>query len=195
MRGCGKSTLTHHLASDYPRKIVFDKLKEWDGTHIVRSLDEFKNIWREIFHHESYTIVVHFAFGCGVENIEVVASEIARIVYLTGMESGLETCLIYEEAQFYFPLHALSPVGFELLTTGRHARISVLWNTQRPASVNKLLVSQASQLFIGQLFEMRDVTYLTQSIGDVAQLASELPKLHFLHYQVGIRETQIVDLT
>lgn len=195
MRGCGKSRLTLALSKSYPRIIVFDKMKEWKnrGT-IVNSLDEFKTIWRKHFHADRFTIVVHFPFGSSIEETQDIASQIAEIVYRTGIQSGLETCLIFEEAQFYLPNNSLTPVFFELLTTGRHARINIIANTQRPASIHKMLISQSSEVYIGQLFEMRDIAYLYQSVGSVAENIPDLQKFEFIKYEIGNPEQVIVTL-
>jgi len=191
MRGCGKSTLTQRLASDtkYNRKIVFDMVQEWEGKFIyVETFDEFSNVWRENFHKPSFTIVIRFEFGSEAKQIIKLQTDIVRLVYLTGRDSEIYTCLVFEEAQFYFPNSGLHPTNMHLLTTGRHAFIDVIANSQRPASINKLLISQSAEIYIGQLFESNDMNYLYESVGDLAFEARSLQKLEFIYYPVGIPE-------
>jgi hypothetical protein len=197
MRGCGKSSLTRIVASKpkFNRKIVFDLVEEWTGTHIVRSYQEFSNVWREVFNQDEYTIVVRFNFGTEEKIIQDTAAAIVTLIYKTGRESQLETCIIFEEAQFYFPLNYMHPTFKSLLTTGRHAYINVIANTQRPASIHKLLVSQSPEVYIGKLFEGNDIRYLNESVGSIAEDARYLEDLEFLYYQVGDRDSvELVDL-
>jgi len=196
MRGCGKSTLTKRLAQSHPRKIVFDFVQEWDdGTHYVFSFDEFANIYREIFHKPSFTIIVRFNFGEEEKKIIKIQTDISKLVYLNGRDSQLETCLIFEEAQFYFPTHGLHPSNMHLLTTGRHAFINIIANTQRPASISKLLLSQSKEVYLGSLYEMNDIKYLYDSVGELALEARNLKPMEFIYYPVGNHENiQIIEL-
>lgn len=191
MRGCGKSTLTQKLASNkkYSRKVVFDMVMEWEGNyHYVNSYTEFSNVWRENFNKEAFTIVVRFNFGSDQKEIIKTQTDIVRLMYLTGRDSELYTAIIFEEAQFYFPNTGLHPINMHLLTTGRHAFIDIIANSQRPASISKLLISQSAEIYIGQLFESNDMNYLYDSVGDLAFHARELEKLSFIYYPVGIPE-------
>lgn len=196
MRGCGKSTLTRILSKDYDRKIVFDMVEEWTGTHEVSSVQDFKNIWRSVFHEDTYTIVVRFSFGQSSDEISEIQTEITKIVYHTGRESELETCIIFEEAQFYFPNQGLPAINMHLLTTGRHAFINIIANTQRPASISKLLVSQSHDIYIGQLYESNDLKFLRETVGSMADEARKLKSLEFMHYVAGSPdETYMLELS
>ena len=189
MRGCGKSTLTKLLARSHPRKIVFDFVQEWDdGTHYVESREEFENIFREVFNKPSYTIIVRFQFGESQQKITEIQTQIAKLVYVVGRDSEIETCLIFEEAQFYFPTHGLAPENMHLLTTGRHAFINIIANTQRPASISKLLLSQSKEVYIGSLYEMNDIKYLYDSVGELALEARNIQPMEFLYYPIGNHE-------
>lgn len=197
MRRCGKSTLTHFLSQSekYSRKIVFDMVNEWHGTHSVTSFDEFTNIWREVFHKKEFTIVVKFGIGVNEEQIIDTQTKITELVYRTGIDAEIETCLIFEEAQFYFPNNGLHHVNMHLLTTGRHAHINIIANTQRPASISKLLISQSEEIYIGSLYEINDIKYLYGTIGELAELAREIPMRNFIYFPVGrSNDVSIIEL-
>ena len=187
MRGCGKSTLTQALAKGnrHIRKIVFDFVEEWRGTHLVHSYEQFASIWRKVFHLEKFTIVVRFAFGTPEAEIINIQTKITRLIYLTGKDTQKETTLVFEEAHFYFPNNRLHPINMHLLTTGRHAYINIIGNSQRPASVSKLLISQSAEIYIGSLFELNDMKYLTDTVGTLALEARKLKKFQFIFYPVG----------
>lgn len=187
MRGSGKSTLTKRLAQKHSRIIVFDKMNEWVkyASHICNDLESFKIFWRENFHKKSFLCVIQFPFGSEIDDLQELTDTIVKILYHTGLESEQDTCLIFEEAQFYFPSMQVSGVMFELLTTGRHASLSIIANTQRPASVSKLLISQSDKVFVGQIFEFNDLKYLVGSLGESAKHVRQLQKFYFLKYEIG----------
>lgn len=187
MRGSGKSTLTRLISEDsrFCRKIVFDMVNEWHGTHVANTFEQFANIFQNIFHLDNYTIVIKFGIGTNEQTIVETQTKITELIYRTGVDSQLETCLIFEEAQFYFPNHGLHHVNLHLLTTGRHAFINIIANTQRPASISKLLISQSQVIYVGSLYEINDIKYLSGSIGELAEKARTLPKGEFIYYPVG----------
>lgn len=191
MRGCGKSTLTQQIAkqSKYNRKVVFDMVQEWNGAFLyANSYDEFANLWRENFHKKHFTIIIRYVFGIDAHEIIETQTRITKLIYLTGRDSEVETVLIFEEAQFYFPNMGLHPVNMHLLTTGRHAFINIIANTQRPASISKLLISQSQEIYIGQLYEMNDIKYLYETVGELALEARSLQQLEFIYYPIGKHE-------
>lgn len=194
MRGCGKSTLTREIASQqkFSRKIVFDYVEEWQGSHVAKNFDEFAQIWRQVFNQNSYTIVIRFDFGTHEDLIQETTSQIVTLVYRTGRESQLHTCMVFEEAQFYFPSNFLHPVFKSLITTGRHAKISVICNTQRPASLNKLVISQSPEIYIGRLFEMNDMKYLSETAGEIAFHARDLKPFEFIYFNQGYPENTAI---
>jgi DNA helicase HerA-like ATPase len=193
-RGSGKSTLGRRLAEIYPHLVVFDPLGEWKSEKVFSSFDEFRRLWLAHYADSEFTLVFHRKPGM---DLEFAASEFSRCVsavYSTGFEQrkldgelpashGL--CLVLEEVQFLAPLHALDPWLAESVFTGRHAGLAIIASTQRPASVHKSLVSQASNVFVGRLFEYRDVRYLEDCIGEIARRASSLPLFKFIWVKPG----------
>jgi len=196
MRGCGKSTLTRILSSQHPRLVVFDIVDEWKGNFfVVHNFNEFANIWRENFTRDEYTIVVKFDYGASRELMNDIVSQIVSLMWRTGKDSGLETGVVFEEAQFYFPNHGMHPNFMHLITTGRHARINMICNTQQPAEISKLLISQSSEIYLGRIHEPNAIKYLELSIGEIAEQARSLELLQFLYYPVGhLDQIVIVDL-
>ena len=185
MRGCGKSTLTKILSRNHPRLIIFDIVDEWAGTHVAHNFQEFANIWRDQFNQGKYQIVIKFKFGTDQKTIIDIQTQITTLIYITGKDSGIETCIIFEECQFYFPNHGLHAVNMHLLTTGRHAFINIIANSQRPASISKLLISQSKKIYVGQLYEANDIGYLYETLGDLATESPNLKPMEFIFYPVG----------
>ena len=80
MRGCGKSTLTSRLSANprFARKVVFDIVEEWKGTHQASTFEQFAGIWRETFYQPNYTIVIRYAFGIPADQIIELQTQICK---------------------------------------------------------------------------------------------------------------------
>ena len=198
-RGSGKSTLGRALSRVYPRCIVFDPLGEWQNGEVFSNYNEFRALWLRHYADSEFTLVFRREAGEGLERASAEFSRCAAAIYATGFaerrkftelhgvdpapEYGL--CLVIEEVHFLAPLHALDPWLAESVFTGRHAGLAIIASTQRPASVHKSLVSQASNVFVGRLFEYRDIRYLSDSIGEQASRARDLPAFTFLWVRPG----------
>jgi energy-coupling factor transporter ATP-binding protein EcfA2 len=198
LRGSGKSTLTRILAEPYAKRVIFDITEEWNDSQFryVHNFKEFAAVYREIFTEETYTIIVRFEFGLSDDIIHQETDQIISLLYKAGKDTELESLIVFEEAHNYFPNHTLSPLMRSLLTQGRHAHINIIANTQRAASISKLLISQSAEVYMGQQFESNDINYLRETCGEIAEEASQLKKLEFIFFPVGDKENiALVDLT
>lgn len=119
-------------------------------------------------------------------------NQILRVIYKTcRLRPELNTCLIFEEIHFYASAHFVEPWLQECVLTGRHSGFAILGNSQRPASVHKSLISQSANIFVGQLYEPRDMQYLSEAMGADAFQAKSLPKFSFVFFRPG-QAVQIV---
>lgn len=192
MRGCGKSTLTRKLSEIYKRRFVFDRIHEWNGEDantsrkIFTDAQAFERSW-SAFAERDHTLIFHFKPGSSPELLSDEFNRIARVLYLTGRAVAHPDpqVIVIEEAQFYCAPASIEPWLFEMIHTGRHANLAIIANAQRPATVHKSLVSQSHHIFIGQLFEARDIQYLRDTIGAIAEEARTLPKGEFIWIEMG----------
>ena len=203
MRESGKSYLTAKLADTHARVIVFDRLKEWHTIRpdcIADSYSSFARIFHALHTHDSYRISVQFRRGVSEDELTQETESILRLIYDYGFARNRNhdpypVTLVFEELQFYCNPHGIPPMLSEILFTGRHAKIGIIANTQRPANIHKGFVSQANHLYVGRLFEKRDIEYLTQSsFGTDALQAINLKQFHFLHKAYG-QPTRLVTPT
>lgn len=189
MRGCGKSTLTREISSIHARRVVIDRLREWDDPNqeTVSNFNEFCEWWVNNYHRDEFTVVCQFSLGSSMEANSAEFDSILRTVYLTERESPYPRgiCLVVEEIHFWSSPYSLSDWLTECVYTGRHAGISIVANAQRPASVHKSLVALSTNVFVGASFETNDLKYLTDAIGDVVYQAKSLEKYHFLWHRYG----------
>lgn len=192
LRGCGKSTLSRYLSETYARKIVFDRVSEWNEPNHLKceNFGEFRKLYSENFHHDFFTLVFCPRAGTDLELYAMQCGDVLSTVYKVGREGGGGTCLVIEEAQLLAATHSIHPWLFECILTGRHAELAIIANSQRPASLHKALISQATNVFVGQLFEARDMKYLSETFGDEAFLARTLSKGEFLWFRTGLPTTR-----
>lgn len=201
MRGSGKSSLTRKLANPHARLVVFDRLREW--THIpsdsiADSYHSFANIFRRVGTFDHYIIPVQFRRGASEDDIATETEAILKLVYDFGFQLNRQhvshpVCLVFEELQFYCNPQGIPPMLSEVLFTGRHAQLSIIGNTQRPASIHKGFISQADRILVGQLFEKRDIEYIAQSsFGADAFKAQTLEKYHFLEKAYGQMTREVI---
>ena len=194
LRGSGKSFLTRKLSEAFPRRVVFDRLQEWSDENaiFVSTFEDFAREWQRVHALNRFTIVFQFDIESSSEIQSAEFNEVIRIVYKSGRSTGHFTTLFIEEIHFFAGPHFIEPWLFEATLTGRHSHIGIIANTQRPASVHKSIISQATHIFVGQLFEPRDMEYLAATIGDAAFRAKSLQKRQFLHFEAGKPEVKLI---
>jgi hypothetical protein len=105
--------------------------------------------------------------------------------------------LIFEEAQIYFPLSALSSKNTQntmrLLTVGRNFNVSMCAISQFPALISKELVKHSGQLFLGYASEPNTVRYWSGIIGKSAEKLKDLQNGEFVYYcrnKIGLTEIE-----
>jgi len=94
--------------------------------------------------------------------------------------------IIFEEAQIYFPLSALSSKNTQntmrLLTVGRNFGVSMCAISQFPALVSKELIKHSQQVWIGCCAEPNTVRYWSGIIGKSAEKLKDLQNGEFVYY-------------
>lgn len=188
--GSGKSTLTRKLGGCFERVIIFDRLCEWDssdGGYCVSSYDDFAQCYRDEHPESRFRIIIQPTPGLSQDDLLQLSEQILALIYQVESYNCLGIAIIFEEVWLYCPINGGSPWFMETLLTGRHHRISILGNSQRPATVSKTLVSQSKHVFIGQFFEARDKEYFEACFGRKDWLKSP-QKYSFIWYQADQNE-------
>lgn len=185
LSGCGKSSLTRQIAGIYPRRLIFDRMREWEsvpGSHAVSSFQEFARAYKQVFEQEEFTITFRPRPGSNQDWLLSEVDAILSLVYQVEEKDRQGIVLIFEEAWLYAPHHAMPEWLMEILLTGRKLGISVLANAQRPANVSRTLTSQCRHVFIGQISDARDRQYFRETLGrDIDPPA----KYEFWWYRLG----------
>lgn len=106
--------------------------------------------------------------------------EILHHLYKRNLNTQNRTLIVFEEAQFFFPNYSLPHTIQRYLTVGRHAGLSTIANSQRPALVSKTLLSMADETYIGKVVGLNDLTTLQKTHGEKALECSSLNVGEFL---------------
>lgn len=185
--GSGKSTLTGQLAGAFPRRVIFDRLGEWNlyETPYVSDFRTFAHTYEQVYKNESFTIVFKPRPGLDHETLLHEINQVIALIYRVEAQEPRGVALIFEEVWLYAPLHSMPPWFQETLLTGRHHRISVIGNSQRPASVSKVFISQCRHVFVGQYFESRDRKYFEETFGRIPELDKPPEKFHFWWFRTA----------
>ena len=196
-RGSGKSEMGKAVASLYPRLIVIDILREWkksDGVDFITDkFDAAANFLHEKIGQKKFRMVMQFDIDTDSDTQKATFNALLRLIYKRGILTGENVCLLIEEVQFFCSPASIEEWLFKSITVGRHAHLAMIMSSQRPAQVHKAVVSQAKNLFIGQLFEFRDIEYLRQTVGAVADQVPELEKYKFILNIVGEKHPILTD--
>jgi hypothetical protein len=188
-RGSGKSELGKAVSRLWRRRVVIDILREWkksDGVDLITdSFDRAAAFLHEKIGSKEFTLVVQFDIDSGNETQKQTFNALLRLLYKRGEITGENICLVIEEVHFFCGSNWIEEWLFKLNTIGRHANLAMIMSSQRPAQVHKSCISQAQNVLIGQLFEFRDIDYLRQTVGDIAEEIPKLQKYKFIFHRLG----------
>lgn len=186
---CGKTHLNKSIQRVFPRVIIIDTVGDYtaDGkTFFFENFREFAMWMVKAQHHPEFRVV--FRFSIHDQFKEEIADEIFKLVFSIG-----NVLVVVDEIQYYKNSHYYNQI---ILVGARHG-IATISSTQRPANISKDVISQSSDIFIGQLFEPNDAKYLDGFLDDASlEAVVRMPKYKFLHFQPG-ESPQIIsnDLT
>lgn len=175
---CGKTHLSRKIQSVYPRVVILDIVQDYtpDGnTHFFSDFKAFGEFMLKAQHHSKFRVV--FQFSIHNQMMQETANEVFALLFDVG-----NLLVVVDECQYYNACHYLR----QLILVGARKNISTLTITQRPANLSKDIISQASDIFIGKLFETNDVKYLKDFIPST-ELDSivKLQPRQFLFFKAG----------
>lgn len=99
--------------------------------------------------------------------------------------------LVVDELYYAHQILRLEKMVAMLMTQGRSKRISMVTGMQRPVSVTRFALSEATHVFAFRL-EGRDAKIISDVAGDdFAYVSTKIPKYHFAHYHVPTRSVAV----
>ncbi len=183
-RGSGKSDMGKAISNIWRRRIVIDSLGEWkksDGMELVTSsFDTAAAYLERKIGSENLGLVFQFDVDSNTELKKQTFNALLRLIWKRGKLTGENACLLIEEVQEFCGSNWAEEWLTKTIMLGRHANLAMIMSSQRPAQVARAITSQAHNLLVGQLFEFRDIEYIRQSMGDVADEIAKLKQFDFV---------------
>jgi len=179
-RGSGKSVLAEKLCRNRERLLIYDTLGEYTEGVIIRDLQELEDFWGKVY-RGNFRIIYQ---PVDPEND---FDPVCRLVY----ECGDLTFFVEELDRYSRPL-ALSRPLKNIVQDGRHQNIELIGVTQRPHGIDKLLTSQAKQMFIFNTTEPRDIDYFKDVVGyEVVKKIAALEEYQYVKWLDGSEQLEI----
>jgi hypothetical protein len=104
-------------------------------------------------------------------------------------QCGSRFYLVFEESQIFFPLNSLrsknAQNSMRILTIGRNINTSICAISQFPSLIDKELVKNAQQIYIGTTSETNAVQYWRGILGKNADQLKDLENGSFIYYNRG----------
>lgn len=179
-RGCGKSHLARQINSMFPRSVIIDPAYDWTNGDKVNSFDLFSNKLIEYKNNKKKEFRLIFQFNPDQKYKEQIFNEILRVCYHFG-----NIQVVIDEVQLFANPHYMPEYLKNLLFIGRHQKISVMAITQRPAQLNKSILSQSSHVFVGQLHEKNDLRSVADFLNEDTNKLIQLPKRNFIYFSTN----------
>ncbi len=184
-RGSGKSYLAKDMLKAYDRYLIFDTLGEYTDGVCFSSLKELGEFWenyvdtkfRLIYQPLNPYKEIDDPFNPGSKNKKTEFDIICDLVWECG-----NMALIVEELDTFTSSADISDSFANVIQRGRHEDITLIGISQRPYGINRLISSQAKEIYSFVMTEPRDIEYLSQYIGKDVEQIRELKQYHYLKW-------------
>ncbi|MFN3453518.1 MAG: AAA family ATPase [Pseudobdellovibrio sp.] len=178
-RGTGKSYLARKLNDLYPRSVVIDPARDWTDGEIVTSFTAFADKLKNKLNDKKFRII--FQFNPDEANKEELLNHVLRLCFHF---KNLQ--VVIDEVQLFTSPHYLPEYFKNLLFMGRHQGISVMCITQRPAQLNKSILSQSLHVYCGQLHDKNDISAVSSFLNTDSNKLFNLKKRQFIYFNPEI---------
>ena len=175
-RGSGKSYLARKRIEFEPRLVVFDTLGEYENGVIFgrENYEQCLEFWRKVYRGRFRLI-----YRPIIPIVEI--EQICELVYALG-----NCCFLVEEIECYCSAYQISDTFAKIVQLGRHKDITLIGISQRPYGINRLLTSQAKEIYIFNTNEPRDREYLRTLLGqEIEPKLDALKQYEYVHWQDG----------
>lgn len=176
-RGSGKTTLIKSQLSKIGRLMIYDVCGEYEEDTVQFVEGEFIKFVDYV--EEQGQGFFHASFVPNVPQVWI-----PYFLKTAWMAKNL-TLILDEVDQYSSPTSVPNELQRNI-NLGRHQGLDIIASSRRPASVPRLLTSQASKLIAFQTNEPRDLAYIEEYCGkDFAEAVRTLPTYHFLSWSGG----------
>lgn len=162
-RGSGKSYLAAHLLQQHDRYFIYDTLGEYTDGVIFDNISDLSEFWKSVY-RDKFKIIYRPTQPAAEFNA------ITKLVW-----KCKDLAFLVEEIDTFGTPYKIEEDFANIIQRGRHRHITLIGVTQRPFGINRLLTSQAKQVFIFNSNEPRDRIYLKEFAG--AEIIAQLDSL------------------
>lgn len=181
--GCGKSFLGKKLASVFPRLVIFDSLNEYPPSdYDIESFDQFAGYIRQISENKISRFKLIIKFDTSLEDCKEIFDHYMHVLYELG-----NTFIVIEEVQDYCTPYFIGRWFKKSMTSGRHRSLGFLFTTQRPSFLNKTVLSQSTNIFVGNLIDRNDSMTISQLLDCDKKEISSLNDREFLWFNPTLK--------
>lgn len=180
-RGTGKSHLARMINDIYPRSVIIDPAKDWTkaglDAEIVTTFDQFANKLTQYKNNGLNKFRIIFQFHPDEQNKEEQLNHVLRLCF-----HFKNIQVVIDEVQLFSNPHYLPKYLENCLFVGRHEGLSIMAITQRPARINKSILSQSAHVFCGQLHDKNDLKAVGNFLNEDSEKLVSLPKRNFYYF-------------
>jgi len=181
--GCGKSFLGKKLSSVFPRVVIFDSLNEYPKSeHDITDFNQFAGYIKQINNEKirNYRLIVKF--DTSLEDTKEIFDHYMHVLYELG-----DVFIVIEEVQDYCTPYFIGRWFKKSMTSGRHQKLGFLFTTQRPSFLNKTVLSQSTNIFVGNLIDRNDSMTISQLLDSDKKEISSLNDREFLWFNPTLK--------
>ncbi len=179
-RGGGKSYLARSMLKQYDRYLVFDTIGEYSAEGVCfQNLKELGEFW-EKYVDKKFRLIYQPLNPYKIVEEETGKTEFDLICELVWDCENM--ALIVEEMDAFCSPMAISDSFANIVQRGRHRNITLIGISQRPYGINRLISSQAKEIYSFIMTEPRDIEYLSQYVGKDVEQIRELKEYSYLKW-------------
>lgn len=181
--GCGKSFLGKKLASVFPRLVIFDSLDEYPKSeHDIHSFNQFASYIKQISDQKIRKFKLIIKFDTSLDDCKELFDHYMHILYELG-----DVFTVIEEVQDYCSPYFIGRWFKKSMTSGRHRNMGFLFTTQRPSFLNKTVLSQSTNIFVGNLIDRNDSMTISQLLDSDKKEITSLNDREFLWFNPTLK--------
>lgn len=183
LSGSGKSYLCKALQKEYPRRVIFDSMDEYElennkNSVMVHSFEELVNTISNFRDEKRFQII--YRIDTSDPNSVLYFENALYILYELG-----NVCVVVEEAQDYCTPNKIPASYKKCMTSGRHRNMAFFATTQRPSIINGMIFSQSTQIFCGNLIKKSDAQTMADLLNIPRIDINQLEKRRFFWFNIN----------
>jgi len=186
-RGVGKSDICMKIADQLMKEGIFVVVFDCSGDWVKRSgISEYlKADPLSDLAIPDQRVIVDTSMLTPMQQQQTVERFCKRLFEFQ-LHSTQRFYLVFEEAQIFFPLNSLRSLKTQntmrILTTGRNFGVSLCAISQFAATIDKELVKNAGQIFLGYASELNTLAYWKGILGKKAEDLKKLQNGQFVYF-------------